>query len=65
MYKTQFSAETQDLCEVYNDQISKLEQTVADMTRQREDTDAQYCTDSETLWHRRYGTVSLQRPVTI
>ena len=47
MYK--FSVETQDLCEVYNDQISKLEQTVTDMTRQQEDTEAQYRAETQKL----------------
>ena len=37
------------MCEVYNDQISKLEQTAVDMTRQREDTDAQYRTETQKL----------------
>ena len=45
MYK--LSVETQDLCEVYNDQISKLEQTAADMTRQQEDTEGQYCAETQ------------------
>lgn len=47
MYK--FSVETQDLCEVYNDQIGKLEQTVTDMTRQQEDTEAQYRAETQKL----------------